>query len=1008
MFVRVQRVEPAQHVRRAGLDGEGLRETLDRLAPTSQIRLVARRRADEQLEAQVVFPFPAQLDATAVQVHQARSVLLALVELDELVDGRRAGRIELEGALERCDRAVRILEHVAASFSDPAPRGGTPLVVGDELRLPQEDAHERSPIAQERGQRVHLLERLQIRFIERKQTFPCIEGASRIVSASIVQLRERRQELALRPTVGPGNRRFVRRGKVVPAAGRRADPVEVLARIAVFGVERPRFPDGVECFAQVLAARFPERRVLAPDRDAFAVVRRNGQALLVERDQPPPIVRAFVDRAQDVDGTRLELLRLQERLELADRFRAWAPTLGSIEVDDRLQLVEPRGGFAQLVNQQLRERRAEARLVFRKCALLRPPAGELGQIMPSRAALVESRQRVEDGRISIVDFERGAIRLDCRGVVVELRLLDARDRLEGEEPVLRIVLVVERVAIELDAFRGAIGIPQQAVDRREAGFVLGLESVRPPVEDEGSIDVLLGLEELAGAPGELRGRRFVGGDLFELGGVGLREAPLRVRDAGEALELRPGRLVGGLLAEQLRGRLERRTVVFLLLLVELRQPPQELLALVGLLAHREARLQRRHDAAPVQPRHVDRLEHRRRASGVLALGHEPLERGDCLGMLRIDRECGRVLVEGTLEFVRSILEHLPEGVVQRRLSFVGYPRCAYLALVERDQVVPSAFTRVEALQRGDRLDVEAHVENLLVDRDRRVGVSHLFVAEARLLEEQGATSRVALRQIRAPLDDLEKSRMLARLLVQRFERDESSPLVALQLESVGVVLLGERRVREALSRKLGDPESHLELQVPVGDLVHGGTKKLDELRVLVRDRREPLDPGNPRRQLRLGDGFAQSASRVGKCPRGRSERTIGDVDAPRDGGQPLGGRIGVLRLDLEDAKEAVMQAVRFVKRSKDRGDFLLSGGLVEQRLERAPRAGIGRIDDESAAVRVDRRGDVVELRLPDVSQPREKSKLVRRRIGERHVALERFGELPPAARALVQRCESRE
>ena len=183
------------------------------------------------------------------------------------------------------------------------------------------------------------------------------------------------------------------------------------------------------------------------------------------------------------------------------------------------------------------------------------------------------------------------------------------------------------------------------------------------------------------------------GDLLELAREDLRETRLGVRDAREALELAPRALVGRILGEELRGRLERGGVVLLLLLVHLREAPQELTPLVGILARVEARLERRHHAAPVEAREVHRLEHLRCARAVLAPGHEGLERGHRVRVLRIDLESRRVLVEGAVDLVHPSLEHVAERVMERGLALVRRAGRSDLPLVERRRGPPIARRR---------------------------------------------------------------------------------------------------------------------------------------------------------------------------------------------------------------------------------------------------------------------------------------------------------------------------
>ena len=193
---------------------------------------------------------------------------------------KRARRLELEGALVRLDGAGESssMSRRASPTRRHVARAG--LVVGDQLGLLDEDAHERRPVAEQRRQGVHLLERLELGLVEREEAVPGVERAARVVAPLVVELRQRRQELALRQPVGlrrsPSRRR---RGELVPAlawprpAGRarpRASPSS--------GSSDPRLPHGVEGALRVAAALLPEPRGLAEDRDPLAVVGRRARA----------------------------------------------------------------------------------------------------------------------------------------------------------------------------------------------------------------------------------------------------------------------------------------------------------------------------------------------------------------------------------------------------------------------------------------------------------------------------------------------------------------------------------------------------------------------------------------------------------------------------------------------------------------------------------------------------------------------------------------------------------
>ena len=147
--------------------------------------------------------------------------------------------------------------------------------------------------------------------------------------------------------------------------------------------------------------------------------------------------------------------------------------------------------------------------------------------------------------------------------------------------------------------------------------------------------------------------------------------------------------------------------------------------------------------------------------------------------------------------------------------------------------------------------VQRHLEDLLVDPDRRARVAELLVAELRLLEEELLALLIGLGGLGPPLDHVEQRGVVARLLVERFEGHERAPIVAAELESLRVVLLRERRLSEGRARDLGDPERDLELQIPVDDVADRRAQELHELRVLAGRRGEPLDALDPLPELRI-------------------------------------------------------------------------------------------------------------------------------------------------------------
>ena len=287
---------------------------------------------------------------------------------------------------------------------------------------------------------------------------------------------------------------------------------------------------------------------------------------------------------------------------------------------------------------------------------------------------------------------------------MKLGLLEERDGVERRQPLFGARPVVERLAVERDAVLRAARFAQQAVDGLERAVLrLWIERVRAAIEDERALGVLLRFEELTGAIGKLRRRRLVGLDLAELRREDLGETALGIGDASQPLELRPRRLIGDVFGQELRGRLQRGPVVLLLLLVELGDPTKELTAIFGIFARIETRLERRHHAAPVEPREVHRFEHLRGARGVRAIGHERLERGHGRRVLRVDFERALVLLERPIDLAQSLLEHHAEAVMERGLPLGGVSWKRDLPLVEVDQIFPALGRRVEALERVERV-----------------------------------------------------------------------------------------------------------------------------------------------------------------------------------------------------------------------------------------------------------------------------------------------------------------
>ncbi len=155
-----------------------------------------------------------------------------------------------------------------------------------------------------------------------KRRSHAIERAPRIVPPLVVELGERRQELALRQPVGLRDRRLVGAARSSHAR-RRRQAIELRPRVAVFRIERSmpggsrRTPDADRRRA---SPRAPRSRAESPTRSRD--LGREREALLVDGHEVAPVVRALVDRAQDVDDARLVPRQVKELLERRDRLRA--------------------------------------------------------------------------------------------------------------------------------------------------------------------------------------------------------------------------------------------------------------------------------------------------------------------------------------------------------------------------------------------------------------------------------------------------------------------------------------------------------------------------------------------------------------------------------------------------------------------------------------------------------------------------------------------------------------
>ncbi len=177
-------------------------------------------------------------------------------------------------------------------------------------------------------------------------------------------------------------------------------------------------------------------------------------------------------------------------------------------------------------------------------------------------------------RISRYDLDRSAR-------VVELRLVDAGHLVQ-----------------ELDALHVARGdVHALSVERRERtvrarplvdrlerleGEPIGrIERERAAVQPRGSLEIARFLVvDPPGDEGELRRRRFVDRDVRERVFVDLREARVLVEVPREPRQRVPHLLVGRVLPEEPRVRLERALEILEVVLVDLSEAPEQRLALV--------------------------------------------------------------------------------------------------------------------------------------------------------------------------------------------------------------------------------------------------------------------------------------------------------------------------------------------------------------------------------------------------------------------------------------------
>ena len=491
------------------------------------------------------------------------------------------------------------------------------------------------------------------------------------------------------------------------------------------------------------AALLPELRGLAQDRRrvspaSVASARRS----VVHRDELPPVVRLLVDRPQDLDDARLVLRRAGGAPRArSTASRARRPRRRRSEIDHRLVLVDGRPWLAQLCS---RSRRAPGGTSPRPpgsalCSARR--RSQVGEVAPALPTRVQAREGLEGVRVRLVDVERRAVRLDRRVVVAELRLFEERDRVE------------RRRGAPSGSLRSRAP-PGRASTRSPAGSTPGAggrwpRTTRrsPPGRTRGPGGRTASARSTSfcaskSSPVRFASRAVAGSSdvIFSSSAakISARRASAFATRASRSSSAQVASSVD-VLGEELRRRLERGAVVLLLLLVQLRQAPQELPPLVGVLARREARLERRHHAPPVEARQVHRLEHLRGARRVLALAHERLERGDRLaGASRRWRAPPRTRRRRGRPPARRFSRTSPSAWCSARLArSLDVARRRDLPLVERDEVVPA----LGAARRGARATrsprgVEAELEDLLVDGDGRARVAQRLVGEARLLEEE--------------------------------------------------------------------------------------------------------------------------------------------------------------------------------------------------------------------------------------------------------------------------------
>ena len=212
--------------------------------------------------------------------------------------------------------------------------------------------------------------------------------------------------------------------------------------------------------------------------------------------------------------------------------------------------------------------------------------------------------------------------------------------------------MIERLAIERDAFVGGADRLEQAIDRFERLPVRRVDGVRTTVEGKGAGAVAEALGELTGAIRKARCVGVVGSDLGQLRFVDRQQFLLQAARLGDALQLTPGVFVGRVVGEEARVGVERGAEVGALVFVHAGDAREQALALVGVLRVEEANLQRLHHLLPVDPGEVDRLEDLGRARAQLGLLEHGLQLFDGRLDGGVDGERGTELFQRAIESER--------------------------------------------------------------------------------------------------------------------------------------------------------------------------------------------------------------------------------------------------------------------------------------------------------------------------------------------------------------------